>query len=124
MNTKSNIILDTNAFIYLTNIERNIENALYIEKKPVNEKVFYDYCINSNHLFVTGQTLYELFWQSVEKTNDIYEFAVLFDAIAKYRRIYNVKFSYNLNWKGNRNEKNNIYIGFNFNYLYFYRLWK
>lgn len=89
----NNIILDTNAFIYLMNIEKKENNTLCIEKKPVDDRVFYDLCRNANHLFVTGQTLYELFWQSIEKTGDIWEFAGLYDAIAKYRRIYKVKFS-------------------------------
>lgn len=89
----SNIILDTNAFIYLMNIEKRKTNTLFLNKRPVDDKIFYDYCQNANHLFVTGQTLYELLWQSIEKTGGIEDFAVLYDAIAKYRRIYNVKFS-------------------------------
>lgn len=62
-------------------------------KKHVDDKAFYKLCREANHLFVTGQTLYELFWQSIEDTGDILEFAVLYDAIAKYRRIYKIKFS-------------------------------
>lgn len=87
------IILDTNAFRYLMNIEMGEKNKIFLEKKPVDDNLFYNYCRNANHLFVTGQTLYELLWQSIEKTGGIEYFAVLYDAIAKYRRIYNVKFS-------------------------------
>lgn len=93
MSEVSNIILDTNAFTYLMNIEKGKKNTIFLNRRPVDDKIFYDYCQNVNCLFVTGQTLYELFWQSVEKTGGIEEFAVLYDAIAKYRRIYNVKFS-------------------------------
>ena len=89
----NNIILDTNAFIYLMNIEKGKKNTICVEKKHVDDKAFYKLCREANHLFVTGQTLYELFWQSIEDTGDILEFAVLYDAIAKYRRIYKIKFS-------------------------------
>lgn len=89
----NNIILDTNAFIYLMNIEKGNKNTICLEKKPVDDKVFYKLCREANHLFVTGQTLYELFWQSIEDTGDILEFADLYDAIAKYRRIYKINFS-------------------------------
>lgn len=89
----NNIILDTNAFIYLMNIEKGKKNTIYIDKKPVADRIFYDLCKKANHLFVTGQTLYELFWQSIENTGDVFEFAILYDAIAKYRRIYGIKFS-------------------------------
>lgn len=89
----NNIILDTNAFIYLMNIEKGKKNTICIEKKPVDDKVFNRLCREANHLFVTGQTLYELFWQSIENTGDVLEFAVLYDAIAKYRRIYKINFS-------------------------------
>lgn len=88
-----NIILDTNAFIYLFNYGRGKANKICVEGKNVRDKKLHDLCINSNHLFVTGQTLYELFWQSFEKTNDINEFALLYDAIAKYRQKFKVKFS-------------------------------
>jgi len=89
----NNIILDTNAFIYLMNIEKGKKNTICIEKRLVDDQVFYNLCRDANHLFVTGQTLYELFWQSIENTGDIFEFAILYDAIAKYRRIYGIKFS-------------------------------
>lgn len=88
-----NIILDTNAFVYLMNIEQGKTNTMCIEKKTVDDKRFYWLCRNANHLFITGQSLYELFWQSIRNTNDFQDFAVLYDAIAKYRRIYNVNFS-------------------------------
>lgn len=88
-----NIILDTNAFIYLTNYERRIANTICLEKKSITDEKMHEYCLGANHLFITGQSLYELFWQSLENTGGIDEFAMLYDAIAKYRRIYKVKFS-------------------------------
>ena len=81
----NNIILDTNAFIYLMNIEKGKKNTICIEKRLVDDQVFYNLCRDANHLFVTGQTLYELFWQSIENTGDIFEFAILYDAIKRCR---------------------------------------
>lgn len=51
----NNIILDTNAFIYLMNIEKGKKNTICIEKRLVDDQVFYNLCRDANHLFVTGQ---------------------------------------------------------------------
>lgn len=88
-----NIILDTNALRYFTNIENGNSERLSIENHPVDNTVFYNLCRNANCLFVTGQSLYEIFWQSIEQTYDIDFFAPIYNFIAKYRRIYNKQFT-------------------------------
>lgn len=88
-----NILLDTNAFIYLMRNEKECSNTISLENRQINESKFYDECKNANYLFITSQTLYEIFWQSIKKTKKIDQFAYYYDQIIKFKNKYNVKFS-------------------------------
>ena len=88
-----NILLDTNAFIYLMRNEKECSNTISLENRQINESNFYDECKNANYLFITSQTLYEIFWQSIKKTKKIDQFAYYYDQIIKFKNKYNVKFS-------------------------------
>ena len=90
---KKNILLDTNAFIYLMRNEKECSNTISLENRQINESKFYDECKNANYLFITSQTLYEIFWQSIKKTKKIDQFAYYYDQIIKFKNKYNVKFS-------------------------------
>lgn len=58
---EKNILLDTNAFIYLMRNEKECSNTISLENRQINESKFYDECKNANYLFITSQTLYEIF---------------------------------------------------------------
>mgnify|MGYP002584731568 CR=1 FL=1 len=82
---KKNILLDTNAFIYLMRNEKECSNTISLENRQINESKFYDECKNANYLFITSQTLYEIFWQSIKKTKKIDQFAYYYDQIIKFK---------------------------------------
>ena len=84
----NNIILDTNAFIYLMRNEKECSNTISLENRQINESKFYDECKNANYLFITSQTLYEIFWQSIKKTKKIDQFAYYYDQIIKFKNKY------------------------------------
>ena len=81
-----NILLDTNAFIYLMRNEKECSNTISLENRQINESKFYDECKNANYLFITSQTLYEIFWQSIKKTKKIDQFAYYYDQIIKFNK--------------------------------------
>lgn len=88
----SSIILDTNAVIYLSNIEKGKENSICVDGKQVKDAVFFEFCKNAENLYVTGQTLFELLWQSLEHENDDYMFDT-YNLIAGFKRKYGVPFT-------------------------------
>ena len=73
--------------------EKECSNTISLENRQINESKFYDECKNANYLFITSQTLYEIFWQSIKKTKKIDQFAYYYDQIIKFKNKYNVKFS-------------------------------
>ncbi len=88
----SSIILDTNAVVYLSNIEKGKENSICVEGKQVKDAVFFEFCKNAENLYVTGQTLFELLWQSLEHEDDDYMFDT-YNLIAGFKRKYGVPFT-------------------------------
>lgn len=72
-----NILLDTNAFIYLMRNEKECSNTISLENRQINESKFYDECKNANYLFITSQTLYEIFWQSIKKTKKLINLLII-----------------------------------------------
>lgn len=88
----NNIILDTNAFVYLIDYELGIKDNITIEKNVVDPKKLHEACTTAHSLYITSQTLYELFWQSMELGN-VEIFAIQYDQIAKIRKKYGIGFS-------------------------------
>jgi len=88
----SNIILDTNAVVYLRNIEMGKENNIHVEGKRVKDSVFFEFCKNAENLYVTGQSLFELLWQSLEYEDKDYLFDT-YNMIAGFKRRYGVPFT-------------------------------
>ena len=74
---KKNILLDTNAFIYLMRNEKECSNTISLENRQINESKFYDECKNANYLFITSQTLYEIFWQSIKKQKKLINLLII-----------------------------------------------
>ena len=65
--------------------EKECSNTISLENRQINESKFYDECKNANYLFITSQTLYEIFWQSIKKTKKIDQFAYYYDQIIKFK---------------------------------------
>lgn len=98
-----NIILDTNAFIYLYKIhkKKDVPNIWYNYK--FDKSKFEDFCYKAENIFITSETLYELFLQSLRFNKNLELF------IDQYRFFHNIKKQTNA-YVSVLNSKNGMYF--------------
>lgn len=87
-----NILLDTNSFRYLYEIEKNKEVPIKIDHKIFNSKKFLDFCSQCKNIYIPSETLFELMFQNVKKDNNISEFCDQYQFINEFKRKYNLNF--------------------------------
>ena len=69
-----NVILDTNAFIYLYNLEKGFNVPTKWNKKKFDGSTYMKLIKSAKYIIITGETLHELVYQSIVNTGDTRQF--------------------------------------------------
>lgn len=84
------IILDTNAYRYLYDIINGKVPTINVEGKFISNDKFVSTCSDCSKLYITGETLFELFWQSIEVDNTVNDFIDKYSFMRIFEQEYGV----------------------------------
>lgn len=86
----SDLILDTNAYRYLFDIKNGGNPTINVNGKLISNDKFVEFCGKCENLYITGETLFELFWQSIEKDNAVDDFVNKYSFMKRFKQEYGV----------------------------------
>ena len=84
----SDLILDTNAYRYLFDIKNGGNPTINVNGKLISNDKFVEFCGKCENLYITGETLFELFWQSIEKDNAVDDFVNKYSFMKRFKQEY------------------------------------